>query len=156
MRSTTVIPDITRLSRFGFVNAYLVREDDGLTLVDTMTGGSAKGILAAAQALGAPIVRILLTHAHADHVGSLDALADALGGVEVLASEREARLLAGDRSLDPGEPQDQDRRQLDRRRHRESTRTPRARRPRRLARGRRRARAHAGAHRAARHPRPTR
>jgi glyoxylase-like metal-dependent hydrolase (beta-lactamase superfamily II) len=107
MRSTPVTQDITRLSRLGFVNAYLVREDDGLTLVDTMIGGSAKGILAAAQALGAPIARILLTHGHSDHVGSLDALAEALDGVEVLASEREARLLAGDRSPDPGEPQDE-------------------------------------------------
>ena len=42
--------DVTRISRFGFVNAYLVREDDGLTLVDTMLPRSAKAILAAARA----------------------------------------------------------------------------------------------------------
>jgi glyoxylase-like metal-dependent hydrolase (beta-lactamase superfamily II) len=89
----------------GFVNAYLVREDDGLTLVDTMVVGSAKGILQAAGALGAPITRIALTHAHADHVGSLDAVIEALGAVELSASSRESRLLAGDRRLDPDEPQ---------------------------------------------------
>jgi glyoxylase-like metal-dependent hydrolase (beta-lactamase superfamily II) len=95
-----------RVSRFGFVNAYLIREDDGLTLVDTMLPRSAKPILAAAQRLGAPIRRIALTHAHGDHVGSLDELADALPGVEVLISTRDARLLAKDTSLDPDEPQD--------------------------------------------------
>ncbi len=47
-------PNLTRLTRLGFVNAYLVREDDGLTLVDTMLSGSAEGILAAAQELGTP------------------------------------------------------------------------------------------------------
>jgi glyoxylase-like metal-dependent hydrolase (beta-lactamase superfamily II) len=104
MRSTLVTPNITRVSRLGFVNTYLVREPDGLTLVDTGVGGCAKGIRAAAAGLDAPIVRIALTHAHGDHVGSLDALTEALGGVEVLASAREARLLAGDHSLDAGEP----------------------------------------------------
>ncbi len=95
-----------RLSRFGFVNAYLVPEEDGLTLIDTTIPRSAKPILAAAERLGAPIRRIALTHAHGDHVGSLDALAEALPGVEVVISARDARLLAGDKSLDPGEPRD--------------------------------------------------
>jgi glyoxylase-like metal-dependent hydrolase (beta-lactamase superfamily II) len=94
----------TRISRFGFVNAYLVREEDGFTLVDTMLPGGAKAILEAARGAGAPIVRIALTHAHGDHIGSLDALAEALPGVEVLISTRDARLLHQDRSMDPGEP----------------------------------------------------
>jgi len=93
-----------RISRFGFVNAYLVREDDGFTLIDTMIPRSSKAILDAARAAGAPIVRIALTHAHGDHIGSLDALAEALPGVEVLISARDARLLAKDRSMSPGEP----------------------------------------------------
>lgn len=93
-----------RLSRFGAVNAYLVREDDGLTLIDTMISGSAKGILKEAEQLGAPIVRIVLTHGHADHAGSVDALAKALPQAEVLFPARDARILAGDRSTDAGEP----------------------------------------------------
>jgi glyoxylase-like metal-dependent hydrolase (beta-lactamase superfamily II) len=97
---------VHRISRFGFVNAYLVEEEDGLTVLDTMLPRSAKPILAAADALRAPIRRILLTHAHGDHVGSLDALAAALPGVEVLIWARDARLLAKDMSLDPGEAQD--------------------------------------------------
>jgi glyoxylase-like metal-dependent hydrolase (beta-lactamase superfamily II) len=99
------MPDITRVSRFGFVNCYLVREDDGLTLVDTMIPRSAKVIQAAATKLGAPIVRIALTHAHTDHIGSLDALHALLPEAEVLISSRDARLLAKDLTLDPDEPQ---------------------------------------------------
>src|SRR3954454_1693175 len=98
--------NLTRISRFGFVNAYLVSEDDGLTLVDTLVPRSAKAVLRAAQGLGAPIVRIALTHAHGDHIGSLDDLAAALPGVDVSISARDARLLAKDMTLDPGEPQD--------------------------------------------------
>jgi glyoxylase-like metal-dependent hydrolase (beta-lactamase superfamily II) len=97
--------NVTRISRFGFVNAYLVSEDDGLTLVDTLVPRSAKALLRAAQGLGAPIVRIALTHAHGDHIGSLDDLAAALPDVEVLISARDARLMRKDMSLDPGEPQ---------------------------------------------------
>jgi glyoxylase-like metal-dependent hydrolase (beta-lactamase superfamily II) len=98
--------DITRISRLGFVNCYLVREDDGLTLVDTMIANSSKQILAAAEKLGAPIVRIVLTHAHGDHIGSLDALHQALPDAEVIITTRDARFLAKDMSLDPGEPVD--------------------------------------------------
>ncbi len=99
------MPDITRVTRFGIVNCYLVKEDDGFTLVDAMIPGSAKAIQAAAEKLGAPIVRIALTHAHGDHIGSLDALHAALPDAEVLISSRDARLLAKDRALDPAEPQ---------------------------------------------------
>jgi glyoxylase-like metal-dependent hydrolase (beta-lactamase superfamily II) len=97
---------VTRVTRYGIVNSYLVQDDDGLTLVDTMIPRSSKAILAAAEGLGAPIVRIVLTHAHGDHIGSLDALAAALPEAEVLISARDARLLRKDKSLDPDEPQD--------------------------------------------------
>ena len=92
---------VTRISRLGLVNAYLVEEEDGLTLVDTMFPRSAGPILKAAG--GRAIKRIALTHAHGDHIGSLDALAEQLPGVEVLISGRDARLLAKDMTLDPGE-----------------------------------------------------
>ena len=100
------MPGPDRISRFGFVNCYLVGEDDGLTLVDTMVPGSAKRILATAADIGRPIVRIVLTHAHGDHVGSLDALAESLPDAEVSITARDARLLAGDKTLDPDEPPD--------------------------------------------------
>jgi glyoxylase-like metal-dependent hydrolase (beta-lactamase superfamily II) len=104
--STAATFAATRISRGGFVNCYLVREDDGLTLIDTMLKGSGKKIATAAQQLGAPIKRIALTHAHGDHIGALDELASMLPGVEVLISTRDARFLVKDMSLDPDEPQD--------------------------------------------------
>ncbi|HEU0192657.1 MAG TPA: MBL fold metallo-hydrolase [Gaiellales bacterium] len=104
MRQQQERPNLTRLTRLGFVNAYLVSEEDGLTLVDTMIPGSADGILAAAGKLGRPLRRIVLTHGHGDHVGSLDALAERLPEAEIAVSVRESRLLAGDRELEPDEP----------------------------------------------------
>jgi len=97
-----------RIPRFlGLVNAFLVDEDDGLTLIDTTANpGAAKAILAAAGKHGRPIVRIALTHAHQDHIGGLDALAAQLPGVEVLISARDAKLLAKDMTPEPGEPAD--------------------------------------------------
>jgi len=97
-----------RIARFaGLVNAFLVDEDDGLTLIDTtMDPGAAKAILATAEQTGRPIVRIALTHAHQDHIGGLDALVAKLPGVEVLIGTRDAKLLAKDTTPEPGEPED--------------------------------------------------
>jgi len=95
--------NLFRLTRFGVVNCFLVREDDGLTLVDTGLAGSAPGILTAARSLGAPIRRIALTHAHIDHVGSTDALSRELPHIEFLVGRRESRLLQKDFSLEAGE-----------------------------------------------------
>ena len=97
---------VNRISRYGLVNVYLVEEEDGLTVIDTALPRSTKPILAAAaQFDGKPITTILLTHAHGDHVGSLDELHTALPEAAVVISERDSRLLAKDKSLDPGEPQ---------------------------------------------------
>jgi glyoxylase-like metal-dependent hydrolase (beta-lactamase superfamily II) len=96
---------VNRVSRFGFVNSYLVEEEDGLTVIDTMVPRSAKSILAAAEKLGKPITTILLTHPHTDHVGSLDELHAALPDAAVVVSERDARYLDKVMTLDPGEPQ---------------------------------------------------
>jgi glyoxylase-like metal-dependent hydrolase (beta-lactamase superfamily II) len=97
---------VDRISRLGLVNCYLVDEEEGLTLIDALIPGAAGKILAGAESRGKPIVRILLTHAHADHIGSLDKLDAALPDAEVIISARDARLLAKDKTLDPGEPED--------------------------------------------------
>lgn len=105
MKTTRHGEHLVRLTRLGMVNCYLVREPDGFTLVDTSLPNSAAAILNAARNLDAPIVRIVLTHAHVDHAASLDALRKALPQAEVAVGSREARLLAGDFSLEAGEPQ---------------------------------------------------
>jgi glyoxylase-like metal-dependent hydrolase (beta-lactamase superfamily II) len=97
--------NLFHLVHLGIMNCYLIREDDGFTLIDTTISGQEQAIIQQAQKLGAPIARIVLTHAHIDHVGSLDALHEALPDVPVAISERDARFLAGDKSLDPSEPQ---------------------------------------------------
>ena len=91
---------VTRL----VTNCYLVREDDGLTLIDCLWPGSTRAILAAAEDAGQPIRRIALTHAHHDHTGALEPLRDALPESEILVGTRESRLLDGDFDLLPGEP----------------------------------------------------
>jgi len=96
---------LIKLTWYGLVNAYFVREADGLTLIDSAIGGKGPDILAAARQIGAPITCLLFTHAHADHVGSLDELHRALPDVEVAITARDARFLSGDRSLDPQEAQ---------------------------------------------------
>jgi len=101
MKSTTITPHLIQLTKFGLMNAYLVREDDGFTLIDT-TMNAADDLLQAASDAGAPIQRIALTHAHTDHVGSVDQLRATLGPeVPVLLSEPDTKLLAGE-SVDFG------------------------------------------------------
>lgn len=110
LKVTQISPHAYRLTRLGLFSCYLVRESDGYTLIDTCLPGSAESILDAARDCGiGEVQRIMLTHAHGDHIGSLDRLAHLLGKVDIAISRREARLLpkppAQDRSLDPGEPQ---------------------------------------------------
>ena len=54
----------------GVSNAGVVVDDDGITVVDTMMVRSQwEPFVEAVARLGAPVRRVLLTHAHIDHVG---------------------------------------------------------------------------------------
>jgi glyoxylase-like metal-dependent hydrolase (beta-lactamase superfamily II) len=103
MKAIQEAKNLFRLTRFAMVNCFLVREDDGFTLVDTGVAGSAYGIRQAARQMGAPIRGIVLTHAHIDHVGSVDALAREYPRIEFAVGQRESRLLRKDLSLEAGE-----------------------------------------------------
>ncbi len=93
---------LTRLAAF---NSFLVREDDGLTVVDTNMGDVADDILQTAQDIGLPVTRVTLTHAHIDHIGALDPLAAQLPDADIAFTERTAQFLRGDVHLLPDEPQ---------------------------------------------------
>lgn len=95
---------LTFMPRVFPVNCYFIEEEDGLTLIDAALPNSAKAILQAADKIGKEIKRIILTHAHGDHIGALDELKAKLD-VPVYISARDSRLLAGDTSLDSTEPQ---------------------------------------------------
>ncbi|MZQ82855.1 MBL fold metallo-hydrolase [Paenibacillus sp. 5J-6] len=95
---------VSFMPRFFPVNCYLVEEEKELTLVDAAMPFSVKGILQAAESIGKPITRIVLTHAHGDHIGALDGLKKALPQAKVYISRRDAKLLAGNKELEAGEP----------------------------------------------------
>lgn len=99
--------NLWQLRRLLAFNCFLVREDDGLTLIDSGLTGSGKDILQAVSDTGLPLRRITLTHAHIDHVGSLDEVAAQAPEAEVTYSERTAAFLRGELSLLPDEPQDE-------------------------------------------------
>jgi glyoxylase-like metal-dependent hydrolase (beta-lactamase superfamily II) len=110
MKTTPITANSFQLTRLGLSNCFLVQESDGLTLIDTSLPGSADDILTAARTIGAPIRRILLTHAHMDHVGSVDALVQKLNTndtpIELAAGARSVPLLQQppNKNLEPGEP----------------------------------------------------
>ena len=96
---------LTWMPRLFPVNCYLIEEEDELTLIDAAMPFSVKGIMETAEKLDKKITRIVLTHAHDDHVGALDVLKKLLPEARVYISERDEALLRGDRSLRDGEPQ---------------------------------------------------
>ncbi len=97
MKTSHATDNLIQITRLHFVNAYLVREEDGFTLIDTTTSGATDDLLSAAEEGGAEIRRLVLTHGHGDHVGSLDALKQRLGdALPVSMSELDARIHAGE------------------------------------------------------------
>jgi glyoxylase-like metal-dependent hydrolase (beta-lactamase superfamily II) len=99
--ATEIIAGVYLLSSFFGVgawgaNVYLL-VDDGLTLVDTGFIGRADRILEQIEELGyspCDIKRIIITHHHADHVGSLAALKRATQA-EVIAHPADAPYING-------------------------------------------------------------
>jgi len=81
----------------GVSNAGVVLDDDAIRVTDTlMVRSQWEPFAAAVQRLGAPIRRVILTHAHIDHVGGTRAFPMA----GVYASEQTSGLLEGDMPVD--------------------------------------------------------
>ncbi|MFH7831787.1 MBL fold metallo-hydrolase [Bacillus luti] len=85
------------------INCYFIEEERGLTLIDAALPFCAKKILELARKIGKPITNIVITHAHDDHIGALDAIKQVLPDVPVYISKRDACLLEGDKALQEGE-----------------------------------------------------
>ncbi len=104
MKVKHISNNLIQLTKWGAFNCFLVREDDGFTLIDTAMPNCSQAILETAQRQGLEIKRVLLTHAHTDHVGSLDELSAQLPSAEFLFSARTEQFLRGDITLAAGEP----------------------------------------------------
>lgn len=96
---------LTSLPGFFPVNCFIVEEKKELTLIDTGISSSYQGIVDIIEKLGKPLTNILLTHAHGDHVGSINRLKETFPSVPLSISVRDSRLLKGDTTLDQNEPQ---------------------------------------------------
>ena len=108
MRTIRLGDHLIQLTRYPAVfpmNCYVVIEDDGLTLVDSTTSSPADDVAALVSQLGKDLRRVALTHAHGDHAGGVAAVRQRFRGVEVSIGQREAPILAGDKTLLPTEPQ---------------------------------------------------
>ncbi|MEI7643062.1 MAG: MBL fold metallo-hydrolase [Chloroflexales bacterium] len=92
-----IVPDLYTFTGLPVGRVYLITEGDGLTLIDAGVSIAAGAILRQIGALGfAPgdVRRILITHAHPDHVGALSALVHATGA-EVWSSRLERPVIEG-------------------------------------------------------------
>ena len=93
-----IIPNVHRIPGVSGVNVYLLLGRT-LTLVDTGMPGSAEAILDYVRGLGrtlADLTRIVITHHHVDHVGSLAALKEWTQAL-ALAHPADAPYIAGER-----------------------------------------------------------
>ena len=89
--------------QLGYVRAWVVDGDEGVTLIDTGTPKKEGPILAGLASIGrsaADLVRIVITHNHVDHVGSLAAV-QAQANAEVVVPEADAAAVRGEGSAPP-------------------------------------------------------
>lgn len=94
-----IAPGITHIATSKTNNAYLIDGDDGLTLVDVGSGKAAELLLRTIAESGrkpADLNRIVLTHAHPDHVQGAPALREHTGA-RILIHAADAAWLANGR-----------------------------------------------------------
>ena len=92
-----IVPGLWTFSGLLVGRVYLIQDPDGLTVVDSGIALAADRIVAQLRAAGwrpREVRRILITHAHPDHVGGLPRL-HALTGAQVWASAVERPVIEG-------------------------------------------------------------
>jgi glyoxylase-like metal-dependent hydrolase (beta-lactamase superfamily II) len=92
-----ILPHLYTFTGLLVGRAYLIDDPDGLTIIDAGLGSAAAKILHQLQAAGrkpSDVKRILITHAHPDHVGGLPALRAATRA-QVIASAGERPVIEG-------------------------------------------------------------
>src|SRR4051812_12742417 len=93
-----ILPGLYTFTGLVIGRVYLIRDRDGLTLIDTGLALAADRIIRQITRAGGradQVRRILITHAHPDHAGGLHRL-KALTGAEVIAAALERPVLAGE------------------------------------------------------------
>jgi len=96
-----IIKGLHTIDDTGFVNIYLLVEENGLTIVDTGMPGNAKKIAEYARSVGyksTDIKTIVLTHADLDHSGSAKQLKE-LTGAEIAIGVLDAPRVEGKMEL---------------------------------------------------------
>ncbi|WP_192930903.1 MBL fold metallo-hydrolase [Deinococcus sp. AJ005] len=77
-------------AQFGVINSYLVPEADGFTLIDAGVPGLERHVLAVMKRTSRTLRRVVTTHTHPDHIGSMDALKKAFPDLEILVGANDA------------------------------------------------------------------
>lgn len=83
-----IIPGVYTITGLMGGRVYLIEDADGLTLIDTSLPNAAPKIIQQIEGMGrkmSDVKRILITHAHPDHIGALPELKQ-VTGAEVMVS----------------------------------------------------------------------
>lgn len=104
----TIIPGLYTFSGMIAGRVYLIEDANGggCSIVDASIPPSGASILKQIRASGrqlSDVKRILITHAHPDHIGALPLLAKETGA-EVIAHELEAPVIRGEREIPRSDP----------------------------------------------------
>ena len=92
-----IIPGLYTFTGLPVGRVYLIEDPDGLTVIDASIPPAANAIASQIKAMGralSDVKRILITHAHPDHVGALSVL-KAQSGAQVIASAVEQPVIEG-------------------------------------------------------------